>query len=118
MHPYVLDAELLTFVHRCLGRFRTSTDDDSFDSSRNRSEIVVAGIPLDLICVRVDREHFVAPLPKSLVHDVAAVSLRVARHSRYCDALAGQEVCGRFFDGDHLNPFRWIVPVSPRAGSR
>jgi hypothetical protein len=76
VHPHALDTELDALLHRPLGAVGPRPDDDGVDAARDRGEVVVGLVAFDLVGVRVDREHVIAPLAQAPVDDVGAVVLR------------------------------------------
>ena len=95
VHPDVLDAELGALAHRLLGDLGPCSDHDGLDAARDRPQVVVGRVALDLVCVGVDREHVVAALAQTLVDGVAAVVLRLPRDAGHGDSLVAQELgCG------------------------
>src|SRR5262249_55123251 len=71
------------------------------DPARNRFQIVIAPVTLDLAGIRVDREDLIAALAQSAVHVVAPVGLGRAGHPRDRHSLAGQERGRRLIDALH-----------------
>jgi hypothetical protein len=101
VHPDVLDAELGALAHRLLGALGPRSDHDRLDAARDRTQVVVRAVALDLACVGVDREHLVAALAQTLVDGVAAVALGLPRNAGHGDSLVTQELCGGFLDRCH-----------------
>jgi hypothetical protein len=62
VHPDALDPELDALAHRPVGGLRSCRDHDCLDAVRDRAEIVVGRVALDLVGVRVDGEDVVAAL--------------------------------------------------------
>src|SRR6516225_11091626 len=104
VHPNVVDAELGTLAHRLLGDLGPGRDHDRIDTIGDRAQIVVAPVPLDLLGVRVDREHLVSPLAKALVDDVAPMILRMPRDARDRHPLVGQKLRRRLLNLLHPHP--------------
>jgi hypothetical protein len=74
----VTDAQLGALAHGGLGDLRPRRDDDRVHAAGNRLQVVVALLAVDLVGVRVDREHLVAPFLQPLMDYVAAVAGRFA----------------------------------------
>ena len=91
VHPDVLDAELGALAHRVLGDLGPRSDHHRLHPTRDRFQIRVAAIPLNLTGVGVDREDVVPPLAQALIDDIAAVPLRVPGDPCYGDPFVGQE---------------------------
>jgi hypothetical protein len=70
-------------------------------SAGDRLQVGIGSVPLNGLGIRVDGEHLVAPLPQPLVHNVAAVSLRVSGNPCHRNSFRGEELRGGFFDGVH-----------------
>ena len=75
-HPDPLDPELGALAHRFVGELGTGADHDGLDAARDRSEVVVGPVALDLVGVRVDGEDLIAAVAQPLVDGVAAVAAR------------------------------------------
>src|SRR5215207_1233948 len=80
---------------------RSSADHDRIDPTGNRLQVAIASVAFDLVCVRVDREDLVTTLAKPLVHDVAAVILRIPGNSGHRDPPVGEELRGSLLDCRH-----------------
>ncbi len=114
MHPDVLDAELSALAHGVFGSRRPGADHHRLDTARHRLEVRVTPIALDLLGVRVDREHLVAAIPQPLVDDIAAMPRRRARDTGYRDSLLRQKVrCGLL----HSEHVYLLVPVPCANGA-
>src|SRR5918994_2642502 len=98
MHPDVLDPELGALAHGLVGDLRARSDHDRVDAARDRAQVVVGRVGLDLLGVRVDREDLVATLLQALVHDVAAVASRRPGDAGDGHSLVTQEFRCSFFD--------------------
>ena len=72
--------------------FRLNEKDDRVNAAGDRPQVVIAPVALDLVGVRVDREHLVATVAQPLVHHVRAVARGRARHPGDRDPLLGQEL--------------------------
>src|SRR5215467_39189 len=101
VHPHVLDAELGAFAHGVLGDLGPGSDHHRLDPAGDRCQVRVAPVPLDLVGVRVDREHLVAALAQPRVHVVAPVGLGRAGYPGDRDALVRQELGRGVFDALH-----------------
>ncbi|HYU76222.1 MAG TPA: hypothetical protein VEL31_26415, partial [Ktedonobacteraceae bacterium] len=107
MHPHVLNAEIGALAHGRLGGLGSSSDHDPVNATGYRFQIVVAGIAFDVVGIRVDGEDLVAPLPQTLVHNVAAVSLGFPRHAGHSDSLLCEELgCGFLHLLHFCSPFQ------------
>jgi hypothetical protein len=78
VHPHKLDPKLGTLAHRLLGDLRTRPDHDRLDTARDRAQIVIGGITFKLVCIRVNGEDLVSPLPKASVDDIGSVVLGIS----------------------------------------
>src|SRR5665648_21897 len=101
MHPHAVDPQLGALPHGgicCLG---LGPDHHGLYTAGDRLQVGIGGVPLDGLGVRVDGEDLIAPSPQALVHDVAAVPLRVPGNPCHRNPFRGKELGGCFFDGGH-----------------
>src|SRR5690348_4991745 len=110
----MLNTELDTLAHCLLGGLRPRRDHNSVNTARDRTEVVIAPIALDLVRIGIDGKHLISPLAQTLVHDVAAMVLRLAGYAGYGYPLAGQELRCRLFDLHHWPPFVTVRVTQPR----
>src|SRR5262245_28728198 len=101
VHPHLVDAERLALADRGLGPVGPRGDDDRVDAAGDVVQRGIAPVALDLLRVGIDGEDLVAAVPQPLVDDVAAVVLRVARHTGDRDPVLGEERGRSFLDGGH-----------------
>src|SRR5664280_3022750 len=101
MHPHVVDPQLCALPHGgicCLG---FGPNHYGFDTAGDRLQVGIGAVPFDGLGIRVDGEDFIASVPQTLVHDGAAVSLRVPGNSCHRNPFVGEEVGGGLLDGFH-----------------
>ena len=84
-------------------------DHDRIDTAGDRAKVVITAIAFDLVRLGIDRVHLVAPLPQTLVYDIAAMVLRVPGDPRHGHPLVGQKLRCRFFDLLHA----MLLPDEP-----
>jgi len=89
----------------------------ALDTTRDRFQIGIGAIPLHGVGIGVDGENLIAPLPQALVHNVAAVSLRVTGHPGHRNSLRGEKLGGGVLDRDHDATIRTISPRCVRSFS-
>src|SRR5579859_5180491 len=111
MHPHVLDAELDALSHRALRLVGRRGDDDGIHSSRDATQIVITAGTLNLVCIWVDREHLVTPIPQTLEHGIGSVLLGFSRHTCHSDSLMSKKLRSGFLH-------RWHSPPPSRFSNR
>src|SRR5262249_15353942 len=62
VHPHAGDAELGALAHGVLGDLGPGADHHRIDPARDRLQILITPVPLDLVRVRVDREDLITAL--------------------------------------------------------
>src|SRR5262249_12599559 len=102
MHPNVLDAELGALSHRALRLVGRGGDDDGVYSSRDAPQVMIALGTLNLVRIRVDREHLVTPVPQTLEHGIGSVLPGLSRHACHGDPLVSKELGSSFLHRWHL----------------
>lgn len=75
MHPHPADPEVGALAHRVLRDLGPRPDHHGVNAIGDRLQVVVAGVPFDLVRVRVDREDLIPAVPEALVHEVRPVPL-------------------------------------------
>src|SRR5262245_25520161 len=91
VHPDVLDPEPGALAHRLRGELGPRRDHHRVDAAGDRGQVRVRVVTLDLVGVRVHREHLVPSVAQPLVDGVAPVRLRRPGHTGDGDAPVRQE---------------------------
>src|SRR5664280_1438963 len=101
MHPHVVDPQLCALPHGGICRLGFGPNHYGCDTAGDRLQVGIGAIPFDGLGIRVDGEDFIASVPQTFVHDVAAVSLWVPGNPCHRNPFVGEEVGGGLLDGFH-----------------
>src|SRR5262249_37178832 len=116
MHPDVLDPELGALSHCPLSLVRRRGNDDGVNTSWDAPQVVITVSPLDLVRIRIDREHLITSIPQTLEHGVGSMLPGLSRHACHGDPLESKELgCGFLHRWHRPPPSRFLASTGTRT---